>query len=497
MTSKGFSRSAQRGMAACLALLSLAPLLARPLPGHAQGGPNLLENADFGWPMQENQDACASNGAMQASATTPHGWKAFWSCKTSTTPESVNHAPHYRPMNADLPDHSARVRSYPTSLGYYTVFSMQTHAGVLQQVRSVKTGDKLRFSLWVQIFSTNVEFARDSSREPGGMHARVCIDTTGNTTGGTPDFASPAMVCSPYTKETDKFLQISVDATAAADQVTVLLDSGADYPVKHNDVFADDAELVVIAPAQPPSAPVPASVDAALAPTPVPLTSDPTLTAGATSAGPRVTVPIEANIRSAPTLQGALLTTLGAGESLPVTAITADRQWWQVQFNGATAYVNSAVVTPNTAAATAAAQNGSPLPAFALPAAPIAPTASPPPLAPLIPTEKPAALANLAPLSTLPVITTTQTAAPTATAEPKTGPIVMANTGISRLIVRAEPSPTGAELARVANGTRFTVLDISSDHKFWKVRTAGAAPKTGWVMVQYTAPNEAAKDLLK
>jgi LysM repeat protein len=111
------------------------------------------------------------------------------------------------------------------------------------------------------------------------MHMKVGIDPCG----GENPF-SPGVVWGPEHDSYDQFGYYEVRATAQCDKVTVFTHSMPEKGMKHNDVYVDDAELVIIdasgvvqpAPIQPQSAPVnsaPSSasiVNAAPAPTALP-----------------------------------------------------------------------------------------------------------------------------------------------------------------------------------------------------------------------------------
>ncbi len=452
-----------RARVVCAFLSAAAMLIGAPAASSAQvSGPNLLDNPDFNWPAQTNSNVCAP-GVAKDNAITPRAWTAFWTCKNDAekNQDQVNRDPEFRLMNADVAEQKSRVRSYPTSASFFNFFSLQRSAGVLQNVRNIRPGTRMRFSAWVQLWSTNGD-APNSSFQPGGMQARVCIDTLGMTIAA-PNFASPTIVCGAPTRQYDQFVQVWVEATAASDQVTVIVDTSSDFPVKHNDVFIDDAELYAIDGSMPaaPAAPV-----APAAPAPAIAAAAPAVVA----ALPQI------NVREKPSYNAAIIAQATQGQSFPATAVTTDKQWFQIQFNGRVAYVHSSVVTPNAAAA--AAINGA-----AAPAAP-APTAAPAPAAPA-PPAAPAAVT----VDSLPVIA----AAPAASTEA----VAVANTGASKLLVRQTPSAKGKVVAKVASGTRFTVLGVSPDKTFFRVRYDGVAGGEAWIMVRWTTPNEYAQAMLR
>jgi uncharacterized protein YgiM (DUF1202 family) len=433
-------------------------------------GPNLLTNPDFSWPEQKNPDVCAG-GWMKDNAVTPRGWTAYWTCKNAeeSNQDQINRPPEFRLMNADITEQIPRVRSYPTSASYFNFFSLQRSAGVLQVVPNITPGSRLRFSIWVNMWSTNTDDV-NSNQQNGGLQARACIDTRG-TTVSTPNLNDPAIVCGGFVREYDKFVQVSVEATAAANQVTVFLNTSSDYPVKHNDVHADDAELVAIGgPAIAAQAQTQTTV--AAAPTSAQVPTAPTTN----DAKPKVTAnQPSVNLRAAPSLSAFVVGRVPQGTELEATAFTADKQWWQIKYQGGSgglAYVNVSVVTPNGAAQ--AGMSGGVVAQLNPPSQTRPQTQSaPPPAAPSVNS-----------LPTLPSTTTTSEA------------VVTANVGTSRLLVRAAPSTSGRVLSRVVTGTTFIVTGISPDKKFWKVSFPSAPGGEAWVMISWTTPNASAKQLL-
>ena len=91
-------------------------------------------------------------------------------------------------------------------------------------------------------------------------------------------------------------------------------------------------------------------------------------------------------------------------------------------------------------------------------------------------------------IDTLPTIPSSATPA-------STEAIAVSNTGSSKLLVRTTPSTKGKVVAKAASGTRFTVLGISPDKVFWRVRYDGAPGGEAWIMVRYTTANEYAQAL--
>ena len=98
------------------------------------------------------------------------------------------------------------------------------------------------------------------SDQPSDMHLKVGIDPTGGE-----DPFSPNIVWSPEQPAWDTYTLFQVEAVASGSSVTVFTHSRADWDWAraNNDVYVDDASLVVIGqapavqPTQPPAAPAP------------------------------------------------------------------------------------------------------------------------------------------------------------------------------------------------------------------------------------------------
>jgi len=302
--------------AALAALVVLAASLSE-LSGELQvasaqaAGPNLLKNPGFDWPSQTNGDLCAP-GWVKGNAITPHDWTPYWTCKNDKekNQDQINRSPEYRVMTVDIA--RDRVHSGTTSASFFTFWALNRSMGLYQRVQGIAPGTQLHFSIFVNLLTTNSDtLPLNSSRSPGGLQARACIHTTG-TFGLAPNFNDPAVVCGPWARYYDTWGEISVEATAnsQANEVAVIVDTSADYPVKHNDVYVDDASLTVTgtggAVPAPAAAPVPA---AATAPAPqVQAQSQTAAAAPANNNAPRVIVKGEtANIRMAPNFSAQIL----------------------------------------------------------------------------------------------------------------------------------------------------------------------------------------------
>ena len=190
------------------------------------------------------------NGERQGySGAGLEGWTPFFRCKLQTDGDGVNDGPEFTTMTAA--QRAYRVRSGDAALKYFTFARVQESAGVYQRI-SVPNGQWLRFSAWVQIWTSDClnpdlsdQTPPTSFLEPGNLEARVCVDTDG----GALDWDA-GTVCSHWVREGawDKYTQVGVNAQAQADEVLVAINSRNQWRVRFNDVYVDDAELALYDP---------------------------------------------------------------------------------------------------------------------------------------------------------------------------------------------------------------------------------------------------------
>jgi hypothetical protein len=239
--------------------------------------------------MSINWDAKLPNGrsmyVMWNTVQVPIGWKAWWLTPNNdnnssnyyndhpancydNAPEGCTawHNPEYRDAKGS-PIGPPRVRSGANAQKYFTFWS--THQAGLLQTVSVPPGSTVRFDVYMHAWSSNLEM---NEAEPAtllssgqtGMHMKVGIDPYGGD-----DPWSPNVVWSPEHNAYDVWSYYEVRAVAESDKVTVFTHSMPEKGMKHNDVYVDDAELVVVDGATAFSPP-PAAPNSASAPQPAP-----------------------------------------------------------------------------------------------------------------------------------------------------------------------------------------------------------------------------------
>ena len=265
--------------------LTVLPSASRPV--EAQGG-NLLRNPgfeegvytfdpdDYTWlalyPSQR-EDCKTGNGTYLPcnTASVPLAWVPWWISQQATDPDWKNRQPEYKPARAPFFD---RIHSGNEAAQYFTFHG--THTAGLLQVVTVPANSRLRFSIWGQAWSSLDD--EQWSNQPTTVNMRVGIDPAA---GSNP--YSPTIVWSDYQQPYDIYSHFSVESQAQGDKVTVFTISSPAEQKKHNDIYWDDAELIVIgeggaAPPPPPPANDGGGTDGAPAAIVLPSANDPTAT---------------------------------------------------------------------------------------------------------------------------------------------------------------------------------------------------------------------------
>ncbi|MFP3896727.1 MAG: SdrD B-like domain-containing protein [Anaerolineales bacterium] len=181
-----------------------------------------------------------------------NGWHPFWQ-EGPRQEEGLNHRPEFKPEDAARFGYR-RVREGNWAQKMFTTYATH-HAGVLQQI-NVPRGSVVSLSAWGQAWSSERDNP-DESRD-GKYYLSVGIDPTGGT-----NFTSENIVWSERNTTLDQWVQLTVQAQAQADTVTVFLRGDAEWPVKHNDAYFDEVCVTYVAPTPPPT------------PTPLPPTDTP------------------------------------------------------------------------------------------------------------------------------------------------------------------------------------------------------------------------------
>ncbi|MDT8306053.1 MAG: LysM peptidoglycan-binding domain-containing protein [Anaerolineae bacterium] len=231
-----------------IALLLLTAAVASR-PAIAQSG-NLLQNPSFeggysAYRPQTAQEHTDCPSGICNTAQVPAGWRPWWAKEWAT---DVN--PEYKPATQPFAN---RIHSGDRAAQYFSFHS--THkAGFLQQV-SVPANATVQFTIWGQAWVSNEDSGGSDASNPINM--RIGIDPTGGT-----NPYSGNVVWSGTLHPYDAYQQFSVQAQAQGSTVTVFTYSAPSFPFKHNDVYWDDAALVVVGAGTPSPAPAPAPAPA-------------------------------------------------------------------------------------------------------------------------------------------------------------------------------------------------------------------------------------------
>jgi hypothetical protein len=356
----------------CFAVLLAATLPA--MPASAAGGApapglNLLSN-----PAHEHPGVYfAGRGEINVT----WNWVPFWQePPAGADPRDQNYrTPEFRPVFAS--QYPERVLSGGGADRWFNYFALNKEAGIMQEVKNLPVGAPVRFTTWVQLWSSNENTQPPRSTKDGNMLVRVCVDQNG----GPRDMTDPNLKCSEWAQPYDKYAQISVDAIALNSTVLALIQSTASIPVEHNDAYADDScfEILPAAGAKgiclgagaigsavdmgvvgdvlaaPWSKEAAAKAAAAVA------AAKPATTAAAPASGSSVSAPAgEApktvvttavlNVRDKPGLNTTVIGKLAKGDVADVTGKSADGAWFQIKYQNAAAWIYAAYTTPNAAA---------------------------------------------------------------------------------------------------------------------------------------------------
>ncbi|CAG0935654.1 hypothetical protein TFLX_04502 [Thermoflexales bacterium] len=201
----------------------------------------------------------------------PAGWSAWWQLPNNNfdDPNYFNTYPHFCPDRNSTPAgckawHNPEYRDTlggPQETGpsrkvagdnsqkYFTFYSVH-EAGLYQVVGGVKPGDRLRFTIYMEGWSTGTNDP-DKSDLGQRMNLQVGIDPTG---GNNP--WSPNIIWTEPAESFDRFSQFAVEAAAKNNIVSVWTKSRPEMPLQHVDVYADEASLTVVQPAKVAKAPV-------------------------------------------------------------------------------------------------------------------------------------------------------------------------------------------------------------------------------------------------
>jgi hypothetical protein len=190
------------------------------------GGQNLLLNPSF-------EGQFVPYGAFVELNHAPN-WTPWWKDGEN------NQRPEFKP--AEIAVAANRVHSGSSAQQYFKSHGM-FKAGLQQTVLGVPLGSHLQLNAHGQAWSCEeASTCRDgSSVNPANMLMRVGIDPKGGT-----DPFSNAIKWSAYFNPLDQWQLACIEATSEAENVTVYLWASPDGPRQNQDIYWDDATLVIL-----------------------------------------------------------------------------------------------------------------------------------------------------------------------------------------------------------------------------------------------------------
>ncbi len=195
-----------------------------------------------------------------------HGWTPWWRSRTDADPPAYYFQPEYKQANGYI--YPNRVHGGAAAQQWFT-FHATHQAGMYQQVFNVTPGTRYRFTIWAQVWSSTQDDP-NVSIDPASPNLQVGIDPTGQW-----DAWSGSVIWSGSYAFYDSWRQLAVEAVAQNNVITVFMRSNPAFPVKHNDMYWDDAVLIAVGTGGEPSpptatsvAPAPATATSAIPPSP-------------------------------------------------------------------------------------------------------------------------------------------------------------------------------------------------------------------------------------
>ncbi|MGD2079261.1 MAG: hypothetical protein PVH18_12815 [Chloroflexota bacterium] len=209
-----------------------------------------------------------------------------------------------------------RVLSGESAQQWFT-FHASHVAGMYQQIFDVTPGQRYRFSIWAQVWSSSEDNPHQSVL-PANPHLQIGIDPTGNWSASAPTVLWSGEA--PMSGVIDQWGLMTLEATAENNIITVFMRTNPDFANKHNDMYWDNAGLEAVAPAPPTAPPSPTAAPATNTPTTTstsPLTDTP-----AATDTPQATATITRMPSSTPTEEAATPTATATASPTPTTTST-------------------------------------------------------------------------------------------------------------------------------------------------------------------------------
>lgn len=166
-------------------------------------------------------------------------WRAWW--KEGQEDGRKNSRPEYKPAAP----YANRIRSGENSQQWFS-WSAYHDAGIYQVVDDFTPGDKVVFSAWVQVWAVN------KNNRPAHNNIEIWL---GVDQGGLTDpFSDEVIWTDPIRPNHEEWMLFETEEIEVSRYATFFVRSRPQWPVRDNNVYVDDVD-VVIGNAEPPNSP--------------------------------------------------------------------------------------------------------------------------------------------------------------------------------------------------------------------------------------------------
>lgn len=217
-----------------LSALVAVTLVVTPIFAQSGAG-NQIITEDFEGAFT-NDSYCSDNTCMK-----PEGWGVWFIPRKNSDLAGINFAPKFEKVT-NVP---SRIKQGVSALHQFTNSATHT-GGVYRIINNVKPGSRIKFTIQASVWSTNDD-SLTSTRPSSDIKLKVGIDPMGGNEGK----ASPLngqVVWSADQDAKDKYVMFSAEVEARSSTVIVYTYATMKDPVKHNEIYWDDAKIEISAP---------------------------------------------------------------------------------------------------------------------------------------------------------------------------------------------------------------------------------------------------------